>query len=460
MKTTFTILFTTIFFLGCIGKTTNSNNDDMLLDVVPAFPCENGFAADLYPCDNIDLMAVVTSDELDGAIDGETSNVRVNDIWGWTDPLTKKEYALVGLTNGVSFVDVTDPLKPIVVGKLFESNVSSKYKVLTDPNYQACAVGIGDTEKSKQLTEGSTWRDHKVYNNFLFIGSDAQPHGIQVFDLTKLRSYDGKFQEFSQDALYEGLANSHNVVINEESGFAYAVGATNAKQCAGGGLHILDINDPANPTFAGCYDDTTPPRRVAKSSYIHDAQCVMYNGPDADYTGKEVCFNSAERSFVIADVSDKDSIKTIGFATNPNMSYAHQGWLTEDQSYFLMNDELDEYNLGRTTKTYVFDVRDLDNPKFVDYYEHNTQSIDHNLYVKGDYVYASNYISGLRVLKMDDIASAELSLAGFFDSEPSTFRNPNQQFEGTWSNYPYFKSGNIIMSDINRGLFILRANIK
>jgi choice-of-anchor B domain-containing protein len=141
------------------------------------------------------------------------------------------------------------------------------------------------------------------------------------------------------------------------------------------------------------------------------------------------------------------------------MSYSHQGWLTEDQSYFLMNDELDEYNLGRTTKTYIFDVRDLDNPVFVNFYEHNTESIDHNLYIKGDYVYASNYISGLRILKMNDIGSADLSLAGFFDSEPGTYANPNIEFEGTWSNYPYFESGIIITSDINRGLFILQPDL-
>ena len=359
------------------------------------------------------------------------------------------------MTNAVSFVDITDPLNPIVVGKLVESNISAKYKVLSDPNYEACKIGIGDTEKAKSINEGSAWRDHKVFNDHLFIGSDAQPHGIQVFDLAKLRSFDGTFLEFNQDALYSGLANSHNVVINEETGFAYAAGATNADTCETGGLHIIDINDPKNPTFAGCYEDTSPPRRQANSAYIHDAQCVVYNGPDSDYTGKEVCFNSAEKSLVIADVTDKDSLQTISFITQVNMQYAHQGWLTEDQSYFLMNDELDETNLGRNTKTYVFDVRDLDNPVFVDYYTHNTTSIDHNLYVKDEYVYATNYNAGLRILKMDDIASADLSLEAFFDTKPNSDANT---FNGAWSSYPYFESGILIVSDIEDGLFILKPS--
>mgnify|MGYP003112369701 FL=1 len=424
----------------------------------PAFACKGGVADIQYPCDDIHLLAVVKPQELQGLESTDSPTVRLNDIWGWTDPMTKKEYALVGLTNGVSFVDVSNPEKPIVIGKLDESTISAKFKTLSDPNYEACTIGIGDTEQSKNIQEGSTWRDHKVFKDHLFIGSDAQAHGIQVFDLTKLRSYEGTFLEFEEDALYTGLANSHNVVINEETGFAYAVGATNAEVCETGGLHIIDINDPKNPVFAGCYSDTTPPRRRSNSAYIHDAQCVNYVGPDSDYTGKEVCFSAAERSLVIADVTDKADVTTVGFASSPSMSYAHQGWLTEDHKYFLMNDELDEFNLGRTTKTYIFDVSDLSNPTFVNFYEHNTESIDHNLYIKGDYVYASNYVSGLRVMRMNDISSAELEEVAFFDSEPNIYSNPNQQFNGTWSNYPFFESGVIIMSDINRGLFILQPD--
>jgi choice-of-anchor B domain-containing protein len=460
MKYLILIILAMITLLACKSNSTDSVEEiEEPIKVEPTFECTDGLADGKYPCDNVDLLSIVTPQELEGLGKSSTPTVNLNDIWGWTDSQTGKEYALVGLTTAVSFVDVSDPANPIVIGKLNESNISAKYNVLSDPDYEACKIGIGDTEKAKSLEKGSAWRDHKVFNDHLFIGSDAQSHGIQVFDLSKLRSYSGTFLEFTQDALYSGLANSHNVVINEETGFAYATGATNGTVCETGGLHIIDINDPKNPTFAGCYEDTAPPRRRPNSAYIHDAQCVVYSGPDSDHTGSEVCFSSAEKSLVIADVTDKDSTKTLGFATDPTMSYSHQGWLTEDQSYFLMNDELDEYNLGRTTKTYIFDVRDLDNPVFVNFYEHNTESIDHNLYIKGDYVYASNYISGLRILKMNDIGSADLSLAGFFDSEPGTYANPNIEFEGTWSNYPYFESGIIITSDINRGLFILQPDL-
>ncbi len=440
-KTIVSLLLLSLCALSCKDK----GNDSPIAN----FPCENGLASNIYECSNIDLYSVVSATDLGGE--------NLNDIWGWTDSQTNIEYALVGLTDGISFVDVTDPNNPIVIGKLNESSIASKFKIpVNDISYAACAVGIGDTEYAKSNTQASVWRDHKVYKDHLFIVSDAQAHGMQVFDLTKLRAFSGTELQFSQDALYTKIANAHNIVINEETGFAYAVGVTNADTCATGGLHMIDINDPKNPTFAGCYEDTTPPRRVSNSAYIHDAQCVIYNGPDSDYSGKEVCFSSAERSLAISDVTDKENPITLSFIEQVNMNYAHQGWLTEDQAYFLMNDELDEYNLGRTTKTYIFDVRDLDSPSFVAFYEHNTEAIDHNLYVKGDYVYATNYISGLRVLRMDDISSAELSLAAFFDTEPRTFAQPNKMFEGTWSSYPYFKSGTIIVSDINRGLFVLR----
>ncbi len=441
------IVVLTVFFYSC--KETNNTSDTN-------FPCNDGKAAGLYACNDIDMYAVVTPSELGGT--------NLNDIWGWTDPQTSKEYALVGLTDGVSFVDITDPNNPVVIGKLNESSIQAKSKFFQAPPDEACAIGIGETEYAKQIQQGSVWRDFKVYNDHLFIVKDyrsveREPHGMQVFDLTKLRNFSGTTMNFMHDEVYDGIYNGHNIIINETSGFAYIAGSWDADTCATAGLHILDIANPKQPTFTGCYEDPTPPRRQTGSAYIHDAQCVIYNGPDTEHSGKEICFNAAERSVAIADVSDKEIPLTLGFQESPNMYYAHQGWLTDDQSYFLMNDELDEFNLGRTTKTYVFDVRDLDNPEFVGFYEHNTQSIDHNLYIKGDYVYATNYISGLRILRLNDVSTADLSLAAYFDTEPTQFDKPNQKFEGAWSNFPFFASETIIVSDINRGLFILKANL-
>ena len=437
---------------ACKDKTGVMSLYDQLPDA--NFPCTNGLAADLYECNNVSLYAHLTPEELGGQ--------QANDIWGWQDPLTQKEYALVGLNDGVSFVDITDPNNPVVVGKLAESNMKAKYKPMAQDDFPACTIGVGDSYAAKGLMMGSTWRDMKVYDNHIYVVSDGQIHGMQVFDLTKLRDYSGSFMNFEQDGLYEELGNAHNIAINQATGFAYVVGVTTAERCGSRsetGLHMIDLNDPANPQFAGCYfdADTEIPNSInVGTGYIHDTECIVYDGPDTEHAGEEVCFSSAEGAVVITDVSDKTNPATISVSGHEDMQYSHQGWLTEDRAYFLMNDELDEWNLGRETKTYVWDVKDLDNPTFAGYYTHNTPTIGHNLYIRNNFVFQTNYTSGIRILKTGDLSKAELKPAGFFDTQPES---NEVEFEGTWSNYPYFESGVLIASDIYDGLFILKPEI-
>ena len=97
--------------------------------------------------------------------------------------------------------------------------------------------------------------------------------------LNQLRNYDGNSPvTFSETAHYGLFGNSHNIVINEESGFAFAVGCNDCS----GGLHMINIQNPTNPTYAGCY---------SQDGYTHDSQCVIYDGPDSDYQGREICFS-------------------------------------------------------------------------------------------------------------------------------------------------------------------------
>ena len=73
-------------------------------------PCVNGFAGP-YPCSNVDMLSRMTLAQLGTTID-------LADLWGWTDPLTDIEYALVGTRTGVSFVDLSDPINPVLIGTL------------------------------------------------------------------------------------------------------------------------------------------------------------------------------------------------------------------------------------------------------------------------------------------------------------------------------------------------------
>lgn len=406
----------------------NANNSNLLASE----ECVNGFAGS-YACNNVNLLAVIPPDELLGD--------RLNDIWGWTDPETGKEYALVGLTDGVSFVDISDPEEPVVVGKLPES-VGSSGKLPVETHHPE-----EDNGENK-----SAWRDIKVYDHFAFVVSDLQeqPHGVQVFDLRKLRDVEDPPVTFSEDALYEGIDIAHNIAINEESAYAYVAGYDET-----GGLYVLDIRQPLDPEFVGSFEDSSVGR--GQTGYVHDTQCVNYQGADDRYVGSEICFNSSETHFLIADVTEKSDMQTISRADYEGSSYVHQGWLTEDHNYFLLNDEGDERENGTNTRTYIWDVRDLEDPEMIGYHEFASGNIDHNLYVKDNYVYEANYTNGLRILSLDDIENGNLSEVAYFDTYPD---NDGSTFNGAWSVYPFFESGMVVVSDITGGLFVLEPEIE
>ncbi len=381
--------------------------------------CENGKARQ-FDCDRVDLLSFLPVKDVGGA-----RGVIVNDIWGWTDPETSREYAIVGRSDGTSIVDVTSPSYPVFVADL-------------------------------PATEGSTpnaWRDVKVYNNHVFIVADnVGKHGMQVYDLTQLRDITDPPMLVEPTTIYDPIYSAHNIIINEDTGFAYIVAASGGGETCGRGYHMVDIRDPKNPTFAGCFSD---PSSGAGGDHIHDAQCVLYDGPDEDYRGHEICFGANASVFSIADVSDKSAPSTIAALEYPKVAYVHQGWLSEDNRHFYINDEGDEIGgLVASTRTLIWDVSDLDDPIFLKAHLGTTSASDHNLYIKGDFMYQSNYVSGLQILDISD--PLHPIQVGHFDTVPQGMNAPG--FAGSWSNYPYFESGTILVSSINEGLFILRKS--
>jgi hypothetical protein len=524
-------------------------------------PCRDGESARFFDCENIDLLSHVSHAEL--------GTERLNDIWGWTDPETGQDWAIVGSTTGTAFVDITDAMDPRVAGFM----------------------------ESASFVGGDSWRDIKVHADHAYVVSEHTNHGVQVFDLTRLRDWNGGYEQYEPDAHYLGHGSAHNIAINEDSGFAYSVGAgptsdqlpfqvvaagetylanaasfggevaggltgdlalvnagenpefpgapanqgcgeladfpddaiaiafrgscgfevkaqnaenagasaiivvnnapgtismgggglgtvipavmisdtdgarlvedlpttgtiepsPNAAPC-GTGLHMIDINEPKNPTFAGCFDD---------HDYIHDTQCVIYDGPDADYQGREICFNSNGISYTedpefnyvsIVDVTDKANPVSLSRLQYEGSVYSHQGWLTEDQVHFLHGDEGDEFIAGVNTTTRVWDVSDLTAPEVIDVFVNDTTSIDHNIYTKDGFAYAANYTSGLRVYDARDPEGEGLSEVGYFDMYPE---DQEPTFDGgPWSNFPYFAQEDIVaVSSIDRGLFILRPTL-
>ena len=385
--------------------------------IVSQTPCEFGFAGE-YPCNDYDLMSNISVDILANTND----NPEGSDLWGWTDNTTGKEYAIAAMTNSTAFVDVTDPVNPIFLGRL-DSNAGNNY-----------------------------WRDVKVYNNHAFIVADnVGAHGMQVFDLTKLRGLTTA-QAFTADTVYntDDLGSCHNIIINENTGIAYLVGCknTSGSRLFNGGPIFVDISDPKTPVKIDSY---------SLDGYSHDAQVINYIGPDSNYTGKEIYIGSNENNITILDVTDKNNVIKIAEIDYSQIGYTHQGWFTEDQRYFILGDEEDEQDFGMNTRTLVFDFLDLDNPILSSTYSGASTAIDHNGYVKGDLYYMANYSAGLRVLDITNISASTDSMTevGYFDTYPN---NNGTSFNGAWSVYPYFASGNIIINDIERGLFVVRKS--
>jgi len=380
--------------------------EEETIEILSNIPCESGKAGD-FPCAGFDLIAHVPS--------GLFGNKDGNDSWGWTDPDSGKEYAIMGVTDATYFLDISQPDAPVILGHL------------------------------PTATDDSPWRDIKVFKNHAFIVSEADGHGLQVFDLTKLRTATSN-QVFKADARITDFGNAHNIAINEDTGFAYVIGA----QLFDGGPIFIDINEPKSPKVVGGYE---------ADSYTHDAQIVTYQGPDTDYVGREIFIGSnsvggENNQVVFVDVTDKKNPVKISTFTYSNGGYTHQAWLTEDQRYLIMGDELDEIMRGIKTHSRIIDVSNLDAPVLhVDYFG-PTAAIDHNGYVKGKTYYIANYTSGMRAVDISQIEEKNFNEIGYFDTYP---QNDKTVFAGAWNVYPFFESGLILISDINSGLFLVKS---
>jgi choice-of-anchor B domain-containing protein len=354
-------------------------------------------SANGYPCLHIDMLS------------GLDFSVGASDIWGWLDSVNGDEYAILGLTTGTAFIRITDPSVPEFIGFL------------------------------RTATAQSAWRDIKVINDHALIVSEAANHGLQIIDLTVLAGLTEKTQ-LSADVHYTRFGEAHNVAVNEDTNFAYIVGSDT---CAGG-LHMVDVSDPQAPAFAGCFDG---------DGYTHDVQCVVYAGPDAAYSGREICFAANEDTLTIVDVTDKATPQLVAVQTYAGAAYTHQGWLSEDHAYFFLGDEKDEQFGNHNTRTYIWDVTDLTQPQQTFSFTAATRATDHNLYVLDDHIYQANYLAGLRILRSGNLALGELAEVAYFDTAPGI---DALDYYGVWSVFPYFSSGAVVTANTNGEFFVLR----
>ncbi len=327
-----------------------------------------------------------------------------SDIWGYTSP-SGREFAIVGLQIGTAFVEITDPTNPRTVG----------------------VIGGAD----------SAWRDMAVYQSYAYSINESGD-GIQVIDLSRIEDGTVSLLRTVTDA---GLSHGHNIFVNEDSGYAYVLGSNIAR----GGLLAVDLSNPANPRLEPINWEV---------AYVHDVHVTTYK--KGRNKGREIAFAfTGGLGLHIIDVTDKTNPTTLAHLKYENATYGHSGSLSANGRFLYVNDELDERSnpeVDRMT-TYVVRVGNLERPVLTDTIAWDTSVIDHNSMIQGDRMYVSAYEGGLRVIDVEN--PRKLKARGYFDTYPES---DNATFNGAWGVYAGFPSGNVIVSDLQRGLFVIRAN--
>lgn len=328
-----------------------------------------------------------------------TAPTEANEVWGYVSP-SGREYAIIGLECSVGFVEVTDPSNPVVVAEI--------------PG--PCSI----------------WRDMAIFQQRAYAVIDSTGNGLLVMNLSNIDSGVVTLEARTKPG---NLLTAHNIAINEASGFAYAV-STNINP----GMVVLDLSVPTNPPIAGQWSNAN----------VHDVLVVSYtSGP---FAGREIAFASAiDSGLKIVDVTDKANMFTRSTVLYPNTSIAHQAWLSEDRRFLFLGDEGDETGgLVANTTTYVIDVQDLDAASLVTSFTNGLCTIDHNMMVRGPRLFQANYTSGLRIFDITDVNA--VTEIGYFDTHPESNAT---SFDGAWGVYSALPSGVVLLSDIQRGLFVL-----
>lgn len=312
--------------------------------------------------------------------------VDLNDIWGYATETS--EYALVGLIDGFSIADVTNPNEPTELHHIPGAN--------------------------------STWRDIKTWKTYAY-GVNETDGGCVIIDMSQL-------PESIETVTFNGdsgvnFNTAHNVYIDEK-GYMYIVGSDFGL----GGCIIYDLNEnPTEPKFIGLYD----------VGYVHD----LYARDNLLYT-----FEGAD--LAVVDITDPANPIILGKATT--YGYTHNGWVSDDGNTLFSTDE--------TAGTWVvsWDISDPTDIKELDKWQSSPGEgvIPHNAFVLGDYVVTSYYTDGVTItdaskpnimVEVGNYDTSEFSGGGFF---------------GAWGVYPYLPSGNLIASDIEEGLFVLKPSYK
>jgi hypothetical protein len=152
--------------------------------------------------------------------------------------------------------------------------------------------------------------------------------------------------------------------------------------------------------------------------------------------------------YAILDVSNLPAISVLSATESPE-AFTHSTWTTDDGNLAVIADErLGSRNLS------LWDVSDLEAPVLVSSLAQGQGTMPHNPYIRGSIVHTSYYELGYIAFDITDPASP-LKI-GQYDTGPAP---PLPKLvSGAWGVYPFQPSGFLYVSDVQRGLFILKLN--
>lgn len=316
-------------------------------------------------------------------------------IWGYADSLGN-EYALVGTSAGLSIVDVTNPDKPML--KFTVSGVKSG------------------------------WREIKTWGSFAYVTSEGSNSGLTIIDLRKLP--DTIFSKvYKGDGTIADLLST-NHALHIDNGFCYLYGTNSSGNptISNGGAVILDLKDPWNPKYSGKYSQ----------EYIHDG-----------YVANDTLWacNILNGRFSVISVKNKSNPILLAQQTTPT-GLTHNSWLTDNHSTLLVTEETSNSFLT------AWDIRNISNISELDRYQTapGSNSTVHNTHVINDFAVTSWYTEG--VVIVDASRPQNLVEVAKNDFTPLEGEGTN----GCWGVYPYLPSGNIVASDMQKGLYVLTPN--
>lgn len=266
----------------------------------------------------------------------------------------------------------------------------------------------------------SIWREVKTWQHYAYVTTEGCCDGLQIVDLSYLPdSVSVKYWD-GGSPLNNQLQTIHALHIDQ--GYVYLYGSN----LFNGSALVVDLSDPWNPVYQG----HTP------GTYIHDG-----------YVRNDTLWGAHiyDGYFAVYDVANKTNPVLLASQITPTQ-FTHNTWLNDAGTVLFTTDE----NNGSYLAS--FDITDLSNIVELDQVQvtPGSGSIVHNTHTLNDFEVVSWYKDGVAIV---DVSQPDnMIITGHYDTYT---QGSGSGFNGAWGVYPFLPSGNLVVSDIDNGLFVL-----